>query len=59
MKATAAGKGEHRFDDLRACDLEPALCHGDIVGVKDHQWSARIGGAFGGPPVSRPSLNSQ
>src|SRR5215203_5081893 len=47
MKAPAAGKGKHRFDDLRACVLKLALCRGEIVGVQDHQWSARIGGAFG------------
>ena len=57
MKATAAGKGEHRFDDLRACVLKPALCRGEIVGVEDHQ--VRQGVLLARPPVSRPSLNSQ
>ena len=42
MKAPTARKGKNRFDDLCAGVFEPALRLGEVIGIKDHQWSARI-----------------
>jgi hypothetical protein len=62
MKAAAAGKGEHRSDDLRACVLKPALCRGEIVGVQDpattfrHHTSTRTGREAG---LTSPQLGSR
>jgi hypothetical protein len=42
MKAPTARKGENRFDDFCSGVFEPALRLGEVIGIKDHQWSARI-----------------
>ena len=61
MKAPATGKGKDRFDHLCAGVLETALRLGKVVGIEDHQWSARgdraaLGKAPSHPPIAELAI---